>query len=236
MKLRLFLLTSVALCYFANSASATSIHNHYAAPYPASPHLASSKLAPTKLIVPYEWGGAYFGINLGYDSIMSQYNPAPSIDSVSVPASSMGSLIFGAYAGYNSASKKGFVTGVETEFSYNKNLAREPATDNVPLTSWSGDTRVRLAYAHKQFLPYLAMGLVYSSMKEGPADLDAHTHLGWTLGSGLEYGLSKKLIGRLEYRYNNYSSHSLQAGLDSLRKGSHLLHSHDMRMGIAYKF
>src|SRR5438445_5743424 len=103
---------------------------------------------------------------------------------------------------------------------------------------WSGAVRGRLGYAVDRFLPYIAGGVAigsieYKGLDNGVVfdDGGTSTHVGWTLGVGTEYAFTDNWVGRAEYRYTDFGSKSLSSsGIDVD------LHSHDIRLGMAYKF
>ena len=67
-----------------------------------------------------------------------------------------------------------------------------------------------------------------------PQDLDSRErYVGFTIGFGMENMLTRNLVLRSDYRYSNYGSKSFSIdGFDyDIR-----LDSHDLSVGIAYKF
>ena len=62
------------------------------------------------------------------------------------------------------------------------------------------------------------------------------THVGWTVGAGIEHAFTDRWIARAEYRYSDFGSQdlSLAAGLPT--ETSVDLKAHDIRVGLSYKF
>jgi outer membrane immunogenic protein len=106
--------------------------------------------------------------------------------------------------------------------------------------SWNGATRLRLGYAMDRFLPYIAGGLAFGELEAdydfgGISDSFSDTMFGWTIGAGFEYAITDTFTTRFEYRYTDYGSFDgdfFPAAADV----SSDLTSHDIRMGVAWKF
>ncbi|EFG9153021.1 porin family protein, partial [Escherichia coli] len=102
-----------------------------------------------------------------------------------------------------------------------------------------GAARLRAGYAFDRFLPYVAGGVAFADMDHtlvGP--LEAYrfsdTYTGWTIGAGLEYALTDNVILRSEYRYTDFGSADFAVPTGEENKVD--LKSHDVRLGISYKF
>jgi outer membrane immunogenic protein len=113
--------------------------------------------------------------------------------------------------------------------------------------SWSGAVRARAGVAVDRFLPYIAGGVAFGSVKNSASLSDgvdsisasaSKTLTGWTLGGGVDYAATDNLILRFEYRYTDYGKKNFSAdndgfGFDSV---SSKFKTNEIRLGVAYKF
>ena len=100
----------------------------------------------------------------------------------------------------------------------------------------------RVGYAFDRILPYATAGVAfgryevipdYASTPPLPGE---KTHVGWTIGAGVEYTFTEKLTSRVDYRYSDFGSvtYAIPGFPDN---DTHVeLKNHDIRLGIAYKF
>lgn len=125
----------------------------------------------------------------------------------------------------------------------------EPFYLNEDITvqqKWLGATRVRLGFAADRLLPYIAGGVAYTRLDEKQKTFDdyaepdsgagpdlSQTLVGYTLGAGFDYALSKNSLVRLEYRYNGFSKQKLDK--DTFER-DFTYSSNDVRVGVAFKF
>jgi len=124
---------------------------------------------------------------------------------------------------------------------------------------WAGATRVRVGYAMNRFLPYVSAGLAYGKVETSANAYLSATALGpnaygnleynfrnsdiftgWTLGAGAEYAATDNILLRLEYRYVDYGSetyrHVIPGNGTSAINYTVNHETHDLRLGVAYKF
>lgn len=175
--------------------------------------------APVPTPFAYRWSGIYVGGNLGY-----QWGTVTNFGGLS-PSGFVG----GIQAGYNWQFDQ-FVVGVETDLQ----LSGADATVGVAKfsQSWFGTTRARAGYAMSNILFYLTAGLVYGGGRFEIAGLsESQTHTGWTVGAGIEVGLTPQWSARAEYLYMdlgdyNYVLTGTSSGLESSL----------LRMGVNYHF
>lgn len=76
-------------------------------------------------------------------------------------------------------------------------------------TDWQGSIRGRLGFDGGAFLPYLTGGLAFanSTLTDNvAADSDTQTHIGWTVGAGVEFAVADNVSLDLLYRYSDYGS------------------------------
>lgn len=195
----------------------------------------------------YNWSGAYVGAQAGYawgDSYLDLTEWGPDSGSTLDPDGFFGGL----YAGYNHQFSNNVVLGVDADFNlssidssgsvYEEGsfLGDHRATADV---KYSGAIRARLGYAVDRWLPYIAGGLSaakYEFDLGEPGDhVDAEgskTLTGWNLGAGVEFAATDNIIVRGEYRFSDFGDYDFDSEYD----GSIDLATHDIRLGIAYKF
>lgn len=158
----------------------------------------------------YDWSGAYIGLHAGYLWAKVDY------DEPDFPDSSLNrkdeAFIGGLYLGYNHQMDS-LVAGIEGDFGlggididnnedafFNSYTAFE--------SDWNAHIRARLGFAMDRVLVYLAGGLAIADLEIDDTDDGygkvTNTHLGWTIGGGIEYAVSENLLVRAEYLYDDY--------------------------------
>jgi outer membrane immunogenic protein len=219
--------------------------------------------ADTNKVLPvaatYSWSGAYIGAHAGYawgDARVGQNFAPGSFDNYGWgygPSGGFGGL----YAGYSKQFDGGLVLGVEGDYNfasvkgttlYRALGADDPTVGGVLELDTVGSLRLRAGYAMDRWLPFVTGGLAVASYKHTTVDLPgsvpyadvSDTIAGYTLGAGAEYAVTDNWVVRGEYRFADFGRH------DSLRhstfNGAPLnpdqieLTTHDVRIGVAYKF
>ncbi|MFC4625556.1 outer membrane protein, partial [Daeguia caeni] len=104
------------------------------------------------------------------------------------------------------------------------------------------------ALSFDRWMPYIAGGVAFGNVKtsvryEDYEDDDyiaasySKTMTGWTLGAGVDYAVTDNLIARLEYRYTDYGHKDYTSYFDDeVSTVRNKFQTHDIRLGIAYKF
>jgi outer membrane immunogenic protein len=166
----------------------------------------------------YNWNGFYVGVNLGY-----QWGKVTNW--AASPAGVMG----GGQAGYNWQFNQ-FVLGLEAD------LQGSAANDTFAAfkfsNPWFGTVRGRAGYAMNNVLIYLTGGLAYGGGRIEFAGIsETQTHIGWTLGGGVEVGLTPNWSAKAEYLYVRLDDRSYV--LTGVNNG---LQSNVFRLGVNYRF
>lgn len=191
----------------------------------------------------YDWSGAYLGGQMGYASGTSRYSSDIDERIKFKPDGFLGGL----YGGYNHQFGNNFVLGVDTDLNfanikangkfYDQNVY-DPSLRTSIKMRWNGATRIRAGYAAGRLLPYLAAGISYGKYElsaardPGYSFKASNTRTGWNIGAGLDYAVTDNLVARVEYRYSDFGKARIFNDLsDSLN-----MKTHDVRLGIAYKF
>jgi outer membrane immunogenic protein len=151
--------------------------------------------APAITVSPagYEWSGVYAGATAG---ALVKGDHLPGVRRLK-----NGSFVGGIHAGYNYQTEDNWVLGVEADGNWVNAEKRGAALKHY------GSARVRVGHALGRFLPYVDGGVVVGRMTDGSqqrtvaAQSTQHTHIGYTLGAGLEYALTDKISTRISYHY-----------------------------------
>lgn len=186
----------------------------------------------------FVWTGGYVGLQAGYAWGSSHFDFGPGDYANPDPDGFLG----GIYAGYNHQFDNNVVLGIDADIAYahleGSEFAFNPAGEQSTAISVAGDVqwtaalRARAGYAMDRFMPYVAGGLAFAHYEvtiNGQNISDSATLTGWTIGAGAEYAFTDNLLGRAEYRYSDFGSEAVSTGTVDLS-------THDIRLGIAYKF
>jgi len=195
----------------------------------------------------YNWSGVYVGGQVGYVVDGSaDYNYLDAQGTTYDYGNDPDGFIGGAYVGYNYQFSNNIVLGGEADIVWGdlKDSDLAPGDEDYSAETkidWMGSARVRLGYAFDRFLPYVTGGVAFGNANfeernlgdfYGKADLDL---TGWTLGAGAEYALTDNWILRGEYRYTEFGEEDFTSE-ESTDEYSVNIHTHDFRIGAAYKF
>lgn len=166
----------------------------------------------------YNWAGFYAGANVGYQwGKVSNTGTNPS------------GLEGGLQGGYNWQNGQ-FVFGGETDL--NITGSEDTFAPYKFSNPWFGTLRGRAGMAMNNILFYGTGGLAYGGMK-GESFLlsESKTHIGWTLGLGIEVGFTPNWSAKLEYLYTDLTSRSY-----SITGTTDGYTSNLMRVGVNYHF
>jgi outer membrane immunogenic protein len=166
----------------------------------------------------YNWGGAYAGLNVGYDwGKITNSGMSPS------------GLEGGLQVGYNWQSGQ-FVFGAETDIQISG--ADDTFAPYKFSNPWFGTLRARAGYALNNLLFYGTFGLAYGEIKGEFFGLDeSKTHVGWTAGLGMEVGLTPNWSAKVEYLYMDLSNRAY-----SITGVTNGFESNMLRFGVNYHF
>ncbi|MEJ5084010.1 outer membrane protein [Brucella pseudogrignonensis] len=232
MKLKSLLLASTVALLAATGAKAADA-------------IIAEEPAPVIVAPTFTWNGAYIGGQIGYGWGKSRFD-ADGFDLGNVkPDGFLGGL----YAGYNFDLGNSVVLGIDGDVTYN-NLKDSASIFNaagvdtgVSLESklrWSGAVRARAGYAVDRFLPYIAGGVAFGSVKNSldngiDSISQSKTLTGWTAGAGIDYAATDNVIVRLEYRYTDYGHKDFDFGVPDAGVRDKFK-TNEVRLGVAYKF
>ena len=204
----------------------------------------------------FSWTGFYVGIHGGYSwaDVDSEFSPAPGI--LVISEGDLDGFLVGAHAGAQYQFDNNVVLGVEIDADYrNADSSAEYTFSGIPPIlgmsldteiNWTGSARLRAGYAMDRWLPYVTGGFAFADYdlavaQDGvPIPLQgfsaSETSVGWTLGVGTEYAFTDNLLFRAEYRYSDFGDHDTSLMFPFLGGNSVGIESHDVTIGVSYKF
>ena len=153
------------------------------------------------------WSGFYVGGHVGYGIGSLGSGTHPIRDEGEFLPSTITGLLGGYQAGYNFRLPNNVVLGFETDVSFTS-AVDQSATGNAPFHTrldYFATARGRLGYVvDHRFLPYVTGGLAWGQtdvLMDAPNDTSSRsaTHVGWTMGAGLEYAVGGPWTVKAEY-------------------------------------
>lgn len=168
---------------------------------PPAPPIAEDLPAST----PFTWSGPYLGVSGGGSWLSGDF----TLGGVRSQESFDGGVL-GAFAGFNHQFDNNVVLGVEGDIGYTWNESDVQGLGNAG-TDVNGAVRARVGFAIDRALIYGAAGWTAAS---GYTDIpgvtkDSGTMNGYTLGAGVDYAITDKMFGRVEYRFNDYGKQGI---------------------------
>ncbi len=216
------LLSTVAVVALAGTAFAADLPSRRAPPV----------YAPPPPIPVFTWTGFYVGGQVGYEFGRDNGFAVATATGAGLAGNSARStgVIGGAHIGYNFSSQSlpvfgsifgafgsGVVIGIEGDVDGSSARARY-ALGGIAVNSRDqiqGSVRGRLGYAFDRFLVYGTGGAAFGGFRNsyvntlvGGTDSLSHTRVGYTVGGGIEYGVTNNLSLRVEYRYSDFGSYT----------------------------
>ncbi|HWV51978.1 outer membrane protein [Pseudorhodoplanes sp.] len=166
----------------------------------------------------YNWTGFYIGGQGGYGG--GTFDISPHVD--------IGGWFGGGQIGFNwQNGRSPWVFGVEIDSAFS-NIERDVRdATNLPFASafssvdYFGSARVRVGYAIDRALVYGTGGVAWAHNElslyanpnyVGTIATSANNHVGFALGVGLEWALSRSWTMKFEYLYNDLGSANYLAG------------------------
>jgi outer membrane immunogenic protein len=200
------------------SAQAADLARHRAMPTKAAPMYAA----------PYNWTGAYVGINGGGGWGRSSYSGALAGADFRTSGGMVGGTL-----GYNYQVGP-TVFGVETDLDWSnvKGSGTCGALTCSTQNNWLGTARGRIGYAFDRVLPYATGGLAYGGVKNSVTGFgdSTSTKAGYALGGGLEAAIAGPWSAKIEYLYADLGRTSAPLGTDVRTK------ENVVRAGLNYRF
>jgi outer membrane immunogenic protein len=177
---------------------------------------------------PYNWTGAYVGINGGGGWGRSDFSGALAGSDFRTSGGMVGGTL-----GYNYQVGQA-VFGVETDLDW-ANIKGSGACAGLTCSTentWLGTARGRIGYAFANVMPYVTGGLAYGGVKNsvtGSGDTTS-TKAGYALGGGLEAAIAGPWSAKVEYLYADLGRTDAPLGTDAKTK------ENIVRAGLNYRF
>ena len=254
--IRKVLLSTVAVVAISGTAFAADLPSRRAPPV----------FIPPPIPV-FSWTGFYIGGQVGYDFGRDQATEVGVTGSnQSFNVGQYDGLLGGAHVGYNFSTQSfpllggfggsGGVIGVEGDVNGGDvrsrttftGVGRAPGLIESDHDNIEGSLRGRVGIAVDRALFYATGGAAFgeiedSYMRTGPGNTSAFqaltkTHVGYTVGGGMEYALTTNWSLRAEYRYTDYGRYvdvndgALGVGFNT----THKLNFNLAQIGFSYKF
>jgi outer membrane immunogenic protein len=181
------------------------------------------------------WDGAYIGAFAGYG-----WGTLTELSDVFAPEGTdydMSGWLLGATAGANFTISEALVAGIVGDIAW-ANIGGEN-DDFAPLEyniNWVGSLRGRLGFDGGSFLPYLTAGLAFANNTidlDSGVDEDTQTHIGWTVGAGVEVAVADNVSLDFLCRYSDYGTKTYTLDGDD---ADFSLTSHAVTAGINFRF
>ena len=218
---------------------------------------AYSKAPPVATPV-YDWSGFYVGANVGgaWDN-GSSTNRALDGTFVSAGTASNSGVIGGGQIGYNFMIAPNFLLGLGADVDGTSLKGTSPAVDgtNIHATRLDefGTVRGRAGFAADNWLFYGTGGYAWSDgsvtrtqvatvvavppipAPGGTVETSNNFRNGWTVGAGVEWGITQNWTARVEYLYLDLGN-ATSTFLLSNRQQTSSLTMNVARVGVNYKF
>ena len=204
----------------------------------ASPAISADLYDPVAPVAPevygptvFSWAGPYVGAQIGFGWGETRGKIKGSRRGIDTDG-----VIGGLYGGYNAQLTPNFVLGGEADISWSdisgdRNIGGRKYEAR---TDWQGTIRARAGAAFDRILVYGTGGVAFAgnNMKKQGRGSEGQTHVGWTLGAGVEGAITENIVARGEYLYAGYGKEDYNKinakGVD--------LNNSVVRAGVAYKF
>ena len=142
----------------------------------------------------------------------------------------------GVNAGFNVTVSEAIVAGIVGDIAWT-DLGGDVAADGSSFdVDWTGSLRGRLGFDGGAFLPYVTAGVAFANgtlTDETLAFEDTQTHIGWTVGAGVEFAVADNVSLDLLYRYTDFGSKDYDLGGTTVPTS---LSSHAVTAGVNFKF
>lgn len=221
------IVAATAFVAAASSASAADLRPAYKGPAPV-------------VVAAYNWSGLYVGIHGGYAWGELNSNSFGATGSRDIDG-----WFGGGQIGWNwQAAGSPWVFGIEADVSFGNVEDSVNVVGVGSLTTEAktfGTVRGRVGYAADRALFYLTGGFAWvdnnvNMTLVGFGSFDSsNTHVGWTIGGGVEFALADAWTAKVEYLYIDTSSENYFTNLvgTSINLDPDF---HTVRLGLNYRF
>jgi len=230
--------------FAAVAATALCVGAAAAADLPQPP--PRTPVAPIAYAPPvYNWSGFYIGghVGGGYES-SSWTDPFSGANDTFNKTGFLGGAQVGANYQFNA-----FVIGLEGDFSWTGSGLNGSGTDFLGDTintkvDWTSTVTGRIGAAFDRLLVYGKGGVAFAEDDSSLTDLGGNTastnfmRTGWTVGAGLEYGLTENWSAKIEYDYLGFGSQTVNLSTPLLPtySSSADLNVQEVKAGLNFRF
>lgn len=197
--------------------------------------------APADVRSSFNWSGAYIGAFAGYSWVNLDYHEPdfPGFDR----NPDINGIAGGALSGYNHRFES-ILLGIEADAGLG-DLDEGPdasALNNYSAydIDWNAHVRARFGFVSGSTLLYVAGGLALAKVTVDDTDPnwgeDDGTHVGWTVGAGIEHAMTKNLRARVEYLYDDYGGKDYSITGSYTYRSNVDLTANTIRVGLSYQF
>ena len=152
-----------------------------------------------------DWEGAFVGVFGGYG--WGTVTQAITDDVFLGDTLDISGWLVGVDAGYNFYLSDGIVAGIVGDIAWSDISGYDAGYNTSVDINWVGSVRGRLGFDGGAFMPYVTAGLaVAGATANYDGDEDSNTHIGWTIGAGVEIAATEDLSIDLQYRYSDYGT------------------------------
>ena len=218
--------------------------------------MPNKKMAPVAPAVPeiVSWTGAYVGLQAGMVSSQTGLNIGiPDVVDLSYPTNTVTQGLIGGRFGYDWQFDR-MVVGIVADADLrigsaswlpNNTIAQAPYGWKTT-SNWDAGVRARAGYlVTDNFLAYATGGLALANYKlsnpsypgEAVWEFDniwGGTRVGWAVGAGAEYKITKNWSLNVEYLYSDYGTHTPDLGGGYSTKSK--IDSNTVKVGVNYRF
>lgn len=178
-----------------------------------------------------DWTGAYVGGHAGYASGTVDW------ETITGPAASgsydIAGWLVGVQGGYNWQMDT-FVLGVEGDISLSGVQGDDAGGFIARQINWAASLRARAGVSFDAILLYGTAGVAFAnSTGEVFVADDTQTHVGWTVGAGVEAMVSDDVSAKLEYRYTDYGTQDYNYTFVQTETG---FTTHSITAGVNFHF
>ncbi|RIY03546.1 porin family protein [Aureimonas flava] len=177
----------------------------------------------------YTWSGPYAGGFVGYNFAHVDQSGGAKFDGEGV--------VGGVYAGY-SLQTGSLVYGAEADVGASDLTAGGfSVATGVPISADStafGSLRALVGVDYDPIMLFATGGVAVANKELSLGNVsDDKTHVGYTVGAGVQAKVTKSVTSRVEYRYSDFESKDYDLGNVTVSSG---FDEHSIRAGLALKF
>ena len=229
-------MTRTTLALLAGVATLGFVSSSYAADL-----IVESPVVPGIVETAGNWDGPFIGVFAGAGWGEADHQPqGPGPFPPGGNDLDLSGWLLGVNAGVNFTLTEGIVAGIVGDIAWADINGSDDTLFGAPTHTidWAGSVRGRLGFDGGAFLPYLTAGLAFAhgtrtSEAFGGQEADA-THIGWTVGAGVEFAVADNLSLDLLYRFSDYGAEEYDFG--NPVNPSVELTTHTISLGLNWRF